>query len=87
MASIQQIVAALRAELPAINVDALGERQAGRVYGVVIDQAFAELDHPERQAIIWDALKKHIPIPELNLVGPISALSPEEAELRSADVA
>jgi len=87
MATIEQVVNALRAEMPAINVEALAQRQANRIYGIVVDQAFADLDHPDRQEVIWSALKKQIPVAELSLVGPISALSPEEAELRSADVA
>ena len=87
MATLKQIVEALREKLPDICVDGLEAVNERRIFGIVVDKAFAKLDYPERQQIIRDALESKFCITDLALVGPIAALSPDEAELRSADVA
>ncbi len=87
MATLEQVVNALRAEMPGINVQGLREREDHRIMGIVIDQVFDDLDYPDRQPIIWNALKRHLPAMELALVGPIVGLSPAEAESKSSDAA
>ncbi len=86
-ATLQQVTDALRASFPRINVDALEIMREHRIFGIVIDPVFSTLDHPDRQKLIWTALERQLSPMELALVGPIAALSPDEAELRSADVA
>ena len=85
MATRQEIIDALQAGLPDIDVTALEETPEGRIIGFVVSAKFAELEHEDRQQLIKQHLEKAIQRSNLLNVGPIAALNPDEAELKAAD--
>lgn len=54
--------------------------KSGRVTGWVAAEAFEELDHRERQKLLWDVLDRELTQEEQSNVGPIATLTPEEAK-------
>jgi len=58
----------------------LDPAESGRILGIVISDAFADLVYPERQALIRDTLRDAFSSEQLRNVGPITALTVAEAE-------
>jgi hypothetical protein len=64
-------------------VDALDDvEELDRVTGVVVSPVFRRLDHDARQRKLWRVLKKSLSADELNRVGPIATLTPEESRVK-----
>jgi uncharacterized protein YuzE len=81
MVTRQQVIDALKKRIP----DLVADLEEDRVVGIIISHAFDHLDYPERQAIIRQTLRQSFQPEALVDVGPISALTPAEAEgLREA---
>ena len=56
--------------------------ETGRVMGVIASPVFRKLDHEARQRKLWNVLKKALSSEELENVGPIATLTPEEATVK-----
>jgi hypothetical protein len=81
MALHTKIIHILRQELPDFD-HALDKLPGGRVSGVVISSAFNSMDHRKRQDKLWRILKRGLNAEELESVGAIAALTPEEATVK-----
>lgn len=85
MVSKAKIIKALRNDLDAELVDGLDTvRETHRVMGFVASKRFKNLDHAARQKLLWKIINKLDPAPKNN-IGPIVTMTPEEAELHTAD--
>jgi hypothetical protein len=85
MVTRQQVIDALQEDLAGLDGDGLEETPSRRVVGVVISVSFSDLDHQERQQKVWSILSQRLGRDRLDNVGPIAALTPDEAALKSAD--
>ena len=85
MASLRQIVTALRKQVPDIADHLEQIHGTGRVTGAVISSRFENLDHEKRQKLLWHALEKSFDAGELVNVGPIVTMAPIDAELGAVD--
>jgi len=56
--------------------------ETGRVMGVIASPVFRKLDHDARQRTLWNVLKKSLTSDELENVGPIATLTPEESSVK-----
>jgi len=50
--------------------------------GVIASPVFRKLDHEARQRKLWNVLKKSLTSDELENVGPIATLTPEESSVK-----
>lgn len=85
MATRRQIIAALQKVLPDLDAEALEETSARRVTGVVVSDRFEDLEHDQRQRLLWSALDGGFNQEDLRNVGPVVALTFREAYARQRD--
>lgn len=88
MATKRQVIAALRAAFPDVDVSSVEQIENRHVLGIVVSKAFDRRDHLQRQRLIRKALAKSLGKDGFSNVGPLAALTPAEAEIRTqyADV-
>lgn len=77
----EKVMSALRAAL-ADAADLLEQTASGRVTGVVVSRAFDGRSHEERQQMIAAALNSALTVDELSDLGPIVAMTPNEAHVQ-----
>lgn len=86
MATKRQVAVALKQAFPDVDLHALEQTPAKDVMGFIVSCAFDKLDHFQRQQLIRRALRKAISLNDLGNVGPIAAMTPAEADLRTSSV-
>ena len=81
----RQIVEKLRERFKDI-IDHLEDVEStGRVTGFIVSVEFDDLDHKQRQDMLWQVLEDNFLPQELTDVGPILTLTPTDAELKAAN--
>ena len=63
--------------------DALDDLPGGRVSGVIISSSFKSLPHQKRQELLHAILQRELTGDEFAGVGPIAALTPDEANVKA----
>ena len=84
MASLRQVTRILRARFK--EFDHHLERVAGtnRITGFIISSSFRGKDDDHRQKMLWKELQANLSDAELLRIGPIVAMTPEEAAVHDA---
>ena len=85
MATQEQVIGAIRRHLNNVDDGLFTIRATGRIMGFVASPEFAELDHKERQERLWNALNSELSPEETANVGPLTAMTPDEARLHAID--
>lgn len=81
-ALIAKVESVLAAALPGFQSGIQSSVGNARVLGFVVSSEFTGQDHAKRQRRIRSILEESLSAAELLRVGPIAALSPEEAEVK-----
>ena len=81
MATKEQVIAALKRHLDDVDDGLFTIPGTGRIMGFVASSVFANLDHEQRQQRLWAAIDEAIPAGQTANIGPITAMTPDEARL------
>ncbi|HEY3244620.1 MAG TPA: hypothetical protein VGM03_14865 [Phycisphaerae bacterium] len=85
-AILNKVVKILKNELTRFEHHLEYVRETGRVTGFIISSTFSGMDDDKRQKRLWEGiLRKQLTADELRKIGPIVAMSPEEAAIHAVD--